>query len=66
MKRDRSSQGRAPLELDERELSSVVGGYVGDQDLSEFHPLAWPRIRIADLGQVVVNPGSVVQKVGIH
>ena len=46
MKRERSIQGQAPRELDEHELSRVVGGLIGpDQDISDFPPWVQPYIR---------------------
>ncbi len=48
--KERSIQAQAPRELDEHELSRVVGGLIGpDQDISDFPPWVLPRIRLVDL-----------------
>jgi hypothetical protein len=64
MKRERSSQGSPALELDEQQLSRVVGGRVSDDgDLTGIPPWAWPIIRVTDL-ESTVNP-VVIQKKAI-
>jgi hypothetical protein len=61
--KESSIPGQAPRELDEHELSKVVGGLIGpDQDISDFPPWVLPRIRIVD---VAVNP-VILQKAVIR
>ncbi|HEX8824455.1 MAG TPA: hypothetical protein VF794_31325 [Archangium sp.] len=63
MKKERSIQGQAPRELDEHELSRVVGGLIGpDQDIGDYPPWVLPYIRLTDLK---LNR-AVLQKVAIR
>ena len=35
------------MELNQLEVQQVSGGLVGEGNLSDFHPIAWPVINVA-------------------